>query len=234
MGLLSIVGTLTNLAADDNSLSSLLQRQDLTDNGFKRERITIEALEATNNDKTYSENEPHSPCRGAFLPSNTLPASAPIAAEIASQLITQNGDSGRKWELLQRVRLQEELGSLHRRLSEAEKEAARHVHVISSMHAWAGKTVSTLRQLQLKCASAEERASVAEQTAETLKSQFSQLSARHSALEATLSTILDDSKKKSKLKRKLRSASLRPTSTGDSLIEKSTPGRNLQESDSVK
>ena len=228
-----VVGTLTNLAANDNSLSSFLQRKDTTDNGFKHEKLMMEGLEGNVNDKDYSENEPHSPCSGVFLPSHTLPASAPIAAEIASQLINENGERSRKWEILRSVRLQEELGNLHRRLSDAEKEAARHVHVITSMHAWAGKTAATLRQLQLKCASAEERATVAEKAAESLKSQFSQLSARHNALEATLSTIMDDSKKKAKCKRRLRSSAVKPTSTGDSLVEKSTPERDLQESDSA-
>jgi hypothetical protein len=71
---------------------------------------------------------------------------------------------------------------LQRRLAAAEAESARHVQIISSMHEWAYKTTNSLRQVQEKCESAENRAKVAESEVNSLKHQLTQVAAQVEAM----------------------------------------------------
>jgi hypothetical protein len=71
---------------------------------------------------------------------------------------------------------------LQRRLAAAEAESARHVQIISSMHEWAYKTTTSLRQVQEKCENAENRAKVAETEVNSLKHQLTQVAAQVEAM----------------------------------------------------
>jgi hypothetical protein len=71
---------------------------------------------------------------------------------------------------------------LQRRLAAAEAESARHVQIISSMHEWAYKTTTSLRQVQEKCENAENRAKVAESEVNSLKHQLTQVAAQVEAM----------------------------------------------------
>ena len=74
------------------------------------------------------------------------------------------------------------LNTLQRRLSAAETEAARHVHIIASMHSWAAQTTTSLRQIQEKCDAAEIRALSAEKEVECLRHQLTQVAAQVEAM----------------------------------------------------
>lgn len=71
---------------------------------------------------------------------------------------------------------------LQHRLAAAEAESARHVQIISSMHEWAYKTTTSLRQVQEKCESAENRAKVAENEVKALQHQLTQVAAQVEAM----------------------------------------------------
>ncbi|KAL4527829.1 hypothetical protein Ndes2526B_g08505 [Nannochloris sp. 'desiccata'] len=71
---------------------------------------------------------------------------------------------------------------LQLRLAAAEAESARHVQIISSMHEWAYKTTTSLRQVQEKCENAENRANKAEEEVMSLKHQLTQVAAQVEAM----------------------------------------------------
>jgi hypothetical protein len=71
---------------------------------------------------------------------------------------------------------------LQRRLAAAEEESVRHVQIISSMHEWAYKTTTSLRQVQEKCETAETRVIKAEEEVMSLKHQLTQVAAQVEAM----------------------------------------------------
>lgn len=71
---------------------------------------------------------------------------------------------------------------LQHRLAAAEAESARHVQIISSMHEWAYKTTTSLRQVQEKCENAENRAKMAESEVKALHHQLIQVAAQVEAM----------------------------------------------------
>jgi len=76
----------------------------------------------------------------------------------------------------------EDVNFLQRRLAAVEAESSRHVQIISSMHEWAYKTTTSLRQVQEKCENAESRANKAEGEVMSLKHQLTQVAAQVEAM----------------------------------------------------
>lgn len=145
-----------------------------------------------------------------------VPSSAAIAANIAAGAETMKVTGT---EVLSRMTLQEEVSELRCRLTAAETEAARHVQIITAMHAWASKTAGTLRQLQSKCQAAEARASAAEHGVTELGKVLQQMSRGQQQLEAIVNDLVLHTPNNGLPPKRRRVQGLRRVATADSLTD---------------
>lgn len=152
-----------------------------------------------------------------LVQAHPVTSSAAIAANIVAGAETMKVTGS---EVLSRTTLQEEVSELRCRLAASENEAARHVQVITAMHAWASKTAGTLRQLQSKCLEAESRASAAENGVAELGKVLQQVSRQQQELEAIVLHMHAPNNVRPSKHRRVQG--LRRVATADSLTDENS------------